>query len=219
MEEKEDKKLIQYYSDRAFEYEKTYQRPERQNDLKTLHSLLKKLFRGHNVLEIACGTGYWTKTIVSVAKSITATDINLEVLKIARKKKYISSKVSIIQDNSLSLNQIKGEFSAGFAGFWWSHIMKSKLKSFLKIFHSKLTSGSLVIFIDNLYREGSSTPISKVDEEGNSYQIRTLEDGRKFEVVKNFPKRNEFAAILGNNIKNLNVQFLTYFWIISYNII
>lgn len=219
MEKKEDKELIQYYADRAFEYEKTYQRPERQNDLKTVHSLLKKLLKGHNVLEIACGTGYWTKTIASVAKSIIATDVNLKVLQIARNKKYVCKKVFFIQDNSFSLSQIVGEFSAGFAGFWWSHIKKSKLKSFLKTFHSKLTSGSLVIFIDNLYKEGSSTPISRIDNEGNTYQIRTLEDGRKFEVVKNFPKRNEFGAILGNNIKNLNVQFLTYFWIIFYNII
>jgi len=76
-----------------------------------------------------------------------------------------------------------------------------------------------VIFIDNLHTKNSSTPISKIDNEGNTYQIRTLEDGRKYEVIKNFPKKNEFATILGNNIKNLNVEFLTYFWITSYNII
>lgn len=219
MKKKPNNALIQYYADRAFEYEKTYQRPERQEDIALLHSILKKLLKGHNVLEIACGTGYWTETIASVANSVTATDINQEVLQIARNKKYTSNSVAFIQDDSLSLNKIKGKFSAGFSGFWWSHILKSKLKTFLNIFHSKLQSGALVIFIDNLHTKNSSTPISRIDNEGNTYEIRALEDGRKYEIVKNFPKKNEFAPILGDNIKNLNVEFLTYFWITSYNII
>ncbi len=219
MKKNRDKKLIQYYADRAIEYEKTYQRPERQKDIASIHSILKKLFKGHNVLEIACGTGYWTETIASVANLVTATDINQEVLQIARNKKYTSNNVTFIQDDSLSINKIKGKFSAGFSGFWWSHILKSKLKTFLNIFHSKLQSDALVVFIDNLYTKNSSTPISRIDNEGNTYQIRTLEDGRKYEIVKNFPKKNEFAPILGDNIKNLNVKLLTYFWITSYNII
>ncbi len=86
MKKKPNNALIQYYADRAFEYEKTYQRPERQEDIALLHSILKKLLKGHNVLEIACGTGYWTKTIASIANLVTATDINQEVLKIAKKK-------------------------------------------------------------------------------------------------------------------------------------
>ncbi len=219
MKKKPNNALIKYYADRAFEYEKTYQRPERQKDIASIHSILKKLFKGHDVLEIACGTGYWTKTIASIANLVTATDINQEVLKIARNKRFFSNNVSFIQDDSFALNKIKGKYSAGFSGFWWSHILKSKLKTFLNIFHSKLQSDALVIFIDNLYTKNSTTPISRIDNEGNTYQIRALEDGRKYEIVKNFPKKNEFAPILGDNIKNLNVEFLTYFWITSYNII
>lgn len=219
MKKKPNNALIQYYADRAFEYEKTYQRPERQEDIALLHSILKKLLKGHNVLEIACGTGYWTKTIASIANLVTATDINQEVLKIAKKKVFFSNNVSFIQDDSFYLSKIKGKFSAGFSGFWWSHILKSKLNTFLNIFHSKLQSDALVIFIDNLHTKNSSTPISRIDNKGNTYQIRTLEDGRKYEVIKNFPKKNEFAPILGDNIKNLNIEFLTYFWITSYNII
>ena len=37
-----------------------------------------------------------------------------------------------------------------------------------------------MVFIDNRYVEGSSTPISARDDEGDTYQDRTLEDGARF---------------------------------------
>ena len=218
MSRKIEKDVETYYADRAYEYNKTYLRPERQKDIKRLHQLLKNLLSGHRVLEIACGTGYWTKTITSVSKLVTAVDINEEVLQIAKNRGIPSDKVIFIQDDVFSLNKIQNNFSAGFAGFWWSHILKSKLKRFLALFHSKLQPGALLIFFDNRRVEGSSTPISRIGIDGNTYQIRKLEDGREYEILKNFPTKKEILETLGNKVKNLKVKFLKYFWIVSYNI-
>ncbi|MFX0027174.1 MAG: methyltransferase domain-containing protein [Candidatus Hermodarchaeota archaeon] len=218
MSRKIEKDVEIYYADRAYEYNKTYLRPERQKDIKKLHKLLKKLLSGHRVLEIACGTGYWTKTIAPVSKFITAVDINEEVLQIAKNRGMQSEKVIFIQDDVFLLNKIQNNFSAGFAGFWWSHILKSKLKSFLALFHSKLQPDALVIFFDNRRVEGSSTSISRIDIGGNTYQLRKLEDGREYEILKNFPTKKEILETLGNKVKNLKIKFLKYFWIISYNI-
>ncbi len=214
-----EKNIQQYYADRANEYDLTYQRPERQDDLKTISFLLKNLLDGHHVLEVACGTGYWTKIIASVAKSITGTDINNEVLQIAKNKLINSKKVTFIQDDSYSLKKIQGNFTAGFAFSWWSHILISKLKDFLNIFHSRLQPGALVIFIDNSHTEGIRIPISRIDNNGNTYQIRKLQDGREYEILKNFPTRETFYEILGKRVKNLKIEFLTYFWIVTYNIL
>ena len=90
MSRKIDKDIEQYYADRAYEYDKTYLRPERQKDIKKLNKLLKNLLSGHIVLEVACGTGYWTKTIASVSKFITAVDINNKVLQIANNREIPS---------------------------------------------------------------------------------------------------------------------------------
>ena len=218
MSRKIEKDVEKYYADRAYEYNKTYLRPERQKDIKKLHKLLKSLLSGHRVLEIACGTGYWTKTIASVSEFITAVDINEEVLQIAKTRRIASDKVIFVQDDVFLLNKIQNSFSAGFAGFWWSHILKSELKRFLALFHSKLQSDALLIFMDNQRDEGSSTPISRIDIDGNTYQIRRLEDGREYEILKNFPTKKEILETLGNKIKNLKIIFLEYFWIISYNI-
>ena len=214
-----EKDIQQYYADRANEYDLTYERPERQTDLKTIRILLKNLLNEHHVLEIACGTGYWTKIISSVAKSITATDINNEVLKIAKNKLIKLKKVTFIQDDSYSLNKIRGNFTAGFAFSWWSHILVSKLNDFINVFHSRLQPGALVIFIDNCHIAGSSIPICRIDNDGNTYQIRKLQDGREYEILKNFPTRQTFEEILGKKVKNLKIEFLTYFWIITYNVL
>ena len=72
-----------YYRDRAPEYDKFYQVPERQHDLKRLKSWLVEHVRGRHILEIAAGTGYWTEAAAAVAKAITATDYNPEMLAIA----------------------------------------------------------------------------------------------------------------------------------------
>jgi len=218
MPKKIENKIQKYYADRAKEYDKTYSRPERQEDIKKIHILLKKLLKGHRVLEIACGTGFWTKTIASVAEFITAVDINNEVLQIAENRLISSKNVVFIQDDVYLLNKVQGVFSAGYAGSWWSHILKSKLKGFLDVFHSKLQPGALIVFMDNRYREESSTPISRTDSDGNTYQIRKLDDGQEYEILKNFPTKQEIMVSLGTSVKNFEMESLTYFWIIYYNI-
>ncbi|MCP4764301.1 MAG: methyltransferase domain-containing protein [archaeon] len=209
--------LKEYYATRAKEYEKIYLKPERQNDLKLIRNKLKELFTKKDVLEIACGTGYWTKSIAKVARSIEAVDINSEVLEIA-KTKGIQGNISFIQDDVFLLKKIKNKYNAGFGGFWWSHLLKSQIQDFIKVFNSKFQPGALVVFIDNNYVEGSNTPISKTDNEGNTYQIRQLESGKTYEVVKNFPKREDFEFNIKKRVENLKIEYLTYYWIVSYNI-
>jgi demethylmenaquinone methyltransferase/2-methoxy-6-polyprenyl-1,4-benzoquinol methylase len=61
-----------YYARRAAEYEKIYDKPERQTDLARLRSEIPAMFTGERVLEIACGTGYWTPLIAAQAESVMA---------------------------------------------------------------------------------------------------------------------------------------------------
>ena len=107
---------------------------------------------------------------------------------------------------------------AAFSGFWWSHIEKSRLPQFLETFHSKLEPGALVVFTDNCYVAGSSTPLFRTDEEGNTYQLRKLENGEEHQILKNFPDALELDHVLGPYTADLTIQFLQYFWCASYRI-
>jgi len=80
--------LADYYAQRAAEYDDVYRKPERQADLARLRELLPPLVAGRRVLEVAAGTGYWTRLLATTAAGITATDINAETLAIAAQREY-----------------------------------------------------------------------------------------------------------------------------------
>jgi SAM-dependent methyltransferase len=207
---------IQYYSHRAKEYEKIYTLPERQKNLLEITGFLKENFSKKEVFEIACGTGYWTQFISETAKSIFSTDINTSVLDIARSKKY-SCPVKFQESDLFNLSFIDQTFNSGFAGFIWSHIHKQKLPAFIIQFLSKINKGGLVVFLDNLFVEGSSTPLDQMDQFGNTYQTRKLENGEKYTVIKNFPTDLEIENLISHVGININIKKLDYFWILTFN--
>lgn len=207
-----DTHLTDYYAERATEYDAIYHKPERQEDIKLLSKLLSDLLQERRILEVACGTGFWTRYLATRSKTITATDYNETVLAIARDRLVNLNNVQVQQADAFSLDNVTGEFNAGLAAFWWSHLTKTQIDLFLKPFHAKLLPGSLVVIIDSLYVEGSNTPISRTDSEGNTYQKRILADGREFEVLKNFTSQAEFCEQVSAYGNNIQFQKLTYFW-------
>jgi demethylmenaquinone methyltransferase/2-methoxy-6-polyprenyl-1,4-benzoquinol methylase len=210
--------LVEYYSQRAAEYDKVYAKPERQEDLAELHLLLRRLMAGHDVLEIACGTGYWTASIAQVARTILATDASADVLARARARAYPADRVRFRLAQADALDNVPGNFTAGFAGFWWSHVARQELRGFISSFHRRLGADACVVFIDNRYVEGSSTPIAHWDEAGNSYQDRTLDDGRRYRILKNFPSPDELQSTLRGVSDGLEVRLLDYCWCASYKV-
>ena len=83
--------LETYYARRASEYEAIYHKPERQADLARMRVDIPRLFVKKSVLEIACGTGWWTPLIAAQAESVLALDYNEETLEIARAKNDIEA--------------------------------------------------------------------------------------------------------------------------------
>src|SRR5918995_6022536 len=166
-----------YYARRAAQYEGIFDKPERQADLAKLRTDLPALFEGERVLEIACGTGYWTPLIAARAESVHAIDYAEETLAIAKSKEYVRPNVRFERADAYSLPSWPQKFSACFAGFWWSHVPLGRLETFLEGLHQRLAPRARVAFLDNLYVEGSSTPVSRRDADGNTYQQRRLADG------------------------------------------
>jgi SAM-dependent methyltransferase len=212
------KNIIKYYSQRASEYERIYLKPERREDLKKVKEIASKVFEGKNILEIACGTGYWTQFIAETARSICAIDGSSEMLKLAKQKDYKKCKISFIESDAYSLKNVKESFEGGFCGFWWSHIPKLQVNEFIKTFHSKLAGDALVVMIDNRYVKGNSTSISRTDSEGNTYQIRKLEDGTEYEVLKNFSDERELTALLSSYANEIHYTSFEYYWLIKYHV-
>lgn len=210
--------LTQYYAARANEYEQVYLKPERRQDIVRLQTRLRDLLAGHKVLEVACGTGYWTATLADIATSIVATDINDQVLRLAQAKHLPNGKAQFVRADAFSLPVVHDAFTAGFAGFWWSHVHKANLPHFLAVLHAKLLPGARVVFIDNLYVKGSSHPITRVDADGNTYQQRRLENGMHYEVLKNFPDEAELRDVVGRQACTIQYERMRYYWVLCYTL-
>lgn len=210
--------LVAYYAKRAGEYEKIYHRPERQSDLAALRELLRGLMTDHDVLEVACGTGYWTEVIARSARSVLAVDINESVLEIARRKSYPVGRVRIQEADAWHPETCPGDFTAALAAFWISHVSRGNMREFLDRLEKRLGPGGLIVLIDNRYVEGNSTPISRTDGMGDTFQIRELEDGKRHEVRKNFLVNAELIDLPNDKAREIRVEELTYYWCLSYRI-
>jgi ubiquinone/menaquinone biosynthesis C-methylase UbiE len=207
-----------YYARRASEYERIYDKPERQADLARLRAELPPLFKGERVLEIASGTGYWTALIAEHAESVLGIDAVEDVLAIARRKKYPRSNVHFEQVDAYALPAWPHKFSACFAGFWWSHMPLARLDTFLQGLQRRLEPGARVVFLDNRYVEGNSTPITHRDALHNTYQRRLLGDGSSHEVLKNYPTEQELHARLERYGTEVRLSSYEYYWVASYRI-
>jgi SAM-dependent methyltransferase len=205
-----------YYARRAAYYERVYFKPERQADLRAMEAWLGKPFAGRDVLEIASGTGWWTPHGAREARSWLATDLNPGTMALARSK-VLPSCVRFAEVDAYTLDGLDGQrFDGAFAGCWWSHVPLARLQPWLDLLHSRLASGARVVFLDNAFVQGSSTPLSRHDGEGNSYQQRTLDDGSVHEVLKNFPTRDEAVARLGPRAHDAEWIAHEHYWVLSY---
>ncbi len=207
--------MVSYYKDRAEEYEKIYSKPERQEDLKNATEILQTIFKGKSVLEIACGTGYWTERIAQGAASIFATDINETVIDVAKRKSILNTQVSFGVTDIYNFSSLD-KYESLFGGFIWSHIKLQDIKKFLFNVNNLVYPGGTVVFIDNNFVEGSNLPITNTDGKGNTFQTRKLEDGTTHLVLKNFPKEIVLRHKLKNIATEVRIINLTYFWILCY---
>jgi 2-polyprenyl-3-methyl-5-hydroxy-6-metoxy-1,4-benzoquinol methylase len=211
-----NKDLVTYYSERAQEYERVYQKPERQAELAQLSTRLQEIFAGKHVIEIACGTGYWTEHIAKTANFVLATDINEAVLDIARAKTYPPDVVAFRQADIFNLTELATTYESLFGGFIWSHIGLQDLQQFIAILNSHVVPGGTVVLTDNNYVEGSSSPITEQDEHGNTYQTRTLDNGSTHLVLKNFPTGAFLRELLQGQATDVEFVSLKYYWLLRY---
>jgi ubiquinone/menaquinone biosynthesis C-methylase UbiE len=204
-----------YYGARAPEYDRVYLKPERQADLLEIRRWLPTVFKGKTLLEVACGTGYWTQYLAPVAEGVLAIDASPETVQIAQAR-VAPGDVEFVIGDAYALPAKAHGFQSAFAGFWFSHIPKDRIREFLTGLHKALTPGATVVFLDNRFVAGSSTPVSERDSQGNTYQQRRLEDGSSHRILKNFPSQLDLRRDLEGVGSELKFHEWQYFWAVEY---
>jgi ubiquinone/menaquinone biosynthesis C-methylase UbiE len=214
--------MEEYYRRRAEEYDEIYYRndPVWQGELNKVAQALKAALRNKKVLEIACGTGYWTRFLSETARSIVATDIAQEMLEIAQRKQY-RCPISFRREDAYNLPFEDKSFDGGLANFWLSHVPKSRIDSFLKGFHRVLQSGSKVFMADNVYILGIGGKLVTREGEEDTYKLRGLKDGSEHLVLKNYLSAEELIEIFSKYDRGFsrdNIIYGNYFWYLIYEL-
>lgn len=216
----QDENLKEYYSKRAAEYESVYNKPipkrlEEQNYIK---SYIEKNFADLDVLELACGTGYWTGSLLKTAAKILAIDASGEMLRIAGDRFAVDPKIRFQFGDAYNPPINFPPFTGCMGNFWFSHIAKSRIESFLMSLHSRLAKNGLILFVDDVFREEQGGELITKKEEEDTYKMRKLENGEMYEILKNYYAKEELESIFGKYRKKVEVQYLNYFWLASYRI-
>ena len=207
--------LQDYYAARAHEYDAIYRKPERQVDLRAIEAWLPPIFAGARVLEVACGTGYWTQFIAPVAAAVLAIDSAPETMRIAADR-VDAGQVRFEFGDAYALPASQPPCDAAFAGHWLSHVPKARCREFLTGLNAVLAPGSTVVLLDNRYVEGSSTPVSAADAAGDTWQVRTLADGSVHRVLKNFPDHAELRSVTEDIGTDVVCTSWPYYWALRY---
>lgn len=204
---------IDYYKARANEYDEWYLRQGRYDygeewnrkwfsEVDELKDILKKFNPRGRVLELACGTGWWTEELVKYADSITAIDAVSDVIEINRRKLQ-SNKVKYLESDIFNFRPKSNYYDVVFFSFWISHVPEEKFNDFWVRISLALKPKGRVFFIDNLQSERKIMEGKKLQKTEVTVSVRILKNGSKFKVVKNFyePKDLEKKLkVLGWNI-------------------
>jgi demethylmenaquinone methyltransferase/2-methoxy-6-polyprenyl-1,4-benzoquinol methylase len=210
--------MIRYYAERAAEYDRIYDLPAWQPGLAELRRQIAARFAGRRVREVACGTGYWTQDLSQVAASVHATDINEETLARARARPWPRGNVTFARQDAYAPSAAGRAFDAGFAGLWLSHVDLARMAEFLDAFHSHLRPGAVVLAFDERDHPRRTLGASRVDAAGNRYEVRRLESGARFEVVKNFMDEARLRALLGPRAAGFTYAEPPGFWLAAWEV-
>jgi len=209
--------LTAYYNARASEYEEIYHRqdPEQQAELARIAKQLDKLFLRLDIIDVACGTGYWTNMVAPDASHVTGIDLSEEMLSVARNGTK-NHNVEYRLADAYDLGRWPAKFDGALVNFWLSHVPKSKLTDFLSGLHSKLSRNSIVFMADNVCVPGLGGELLEEEGREDTFKLRTLRNGTTHKVIKNYYDRHSLKVLFEPRSKDLDVWEGRFYWTIKY---
>ncbi len=177
-----------YYAARAPEYDDWWFRrgryvdePQQARrwlaDVAELEEAFRRFGPRGTVLELAAGTGIWTRRLVPVAERVVAVDANAETLALN------TPAAELVQADIFEWRP-EERFDVVFFSFWLSHVPEARFDEFWELVRAALQPGGRVFLIDSGPKE---------TEPGDEREVRQLADGREFRIVKRFWQPEELA--------------------------
>ena len=173
-----------YYAERAPEYDDWWYRRGRyelepealgrwQADIAEAEAALEEFAPGGTVLELAAGTGIWTRKLVRLAERVVAVDANAETLALN------TSDAELVRADVFEFEPAQ-RCDLVFFSFWLSHVPEQRFDEFWSLVRAALVPGGRVFLVDSGAGDTAHTGTDQADWE----ETRSLSDGRTFRIVK-----------------------------------
>ena len=174
-----------YYRQMAQEYDETTGQTE---DLQCAFARARDLLQQHapveQILELACGTGTWTRALLPLGRELTAIDASPEMLSLAWQK--VGNAVVQFQQADLFQWQPRQQYDLVFFANWLSHVPPQRLDAFLGTVARAVRPGGSLVMVDQYAPMQEDREIIVQKEEGAIYAKRSLLNGQAFIIVKVF---------------------------------
>jgi SAM-dependent methyltransferase len=185
-----------YYAERAPEYDDWWYRRGRYElapdalagwraDVAEAEAALESLGPGGNVLELAAGTGIWTRKLVRLADRVVGVDANAETLALN------TGDAELVRADVFEWEPAE-RFELVFFSFWLSHVPEERFDEFWSLVRAALVPGGRVFLVDSGAGDTAHTGTAQADGE----ETRSLADGRSFRIVKRRWRPDELAEQL-----------------------
>jgi demethylmenaquinone methyltransferase/2-methoxy-6-polyprenyl-1,4-benzoquinol methylase len=173
-----------YYAERAPEYDDWWYRRGRyelepealarwEADTAEAEAALRAFAPGGAVLELAAGTGIWTRKLVALADRVVAVDANAETLALN------TPDAELVQADVFEWRTAE-RFDLVFLSFWLSHVPEQRFDEFWTLVRSTLAPDGRVFLVDSGAGDTAHTGTDQADWQ----ETRSLADGRTFRIVK-----------------------------------
>lgn len=227
---------IAYYRARAGEYDEWFYRVGRYDwgaernarwfaEVETVYQALRSAGRVGSVLELAAGTGNFTKELAAIAGHVVALDASTEVMAINQAKtsppdplsaSSEGKKSAIVEYRQADLFnwQPDAQYDMVFMSFWLSHVPPEKLDGFLETVRQATKTGGQIFMVDSLRdqsRTSSAANHAAYDPE-SIYHTRKLNDGQEYTIVKMFYDESLVAKLAEHGFKATYHTSGEYFW-------
>lgn len=137
-----------------------------------------------SLLELACGTGLFTRHLAPRVKRVTAVDASPEVLAINRSR-VAADNVEYVEADLFAWAP-RERYDAVFMSFWLSHVPEERFAAFWSTVARALGPGGAAYIIDSAFDRTSTAKDHVLPGADAGVVARKLNDGREFRIVKIF---------------------------------
>ena len=141
----------------------------------------------------------------------------VEVLRIARSRVELGH-VHFALGDAYALPVSSRGFDGAFAGFWFSHVPLARVGSSCMDFTRRSCRARRSYFSTTASSTRAALPFTRRDADGNTYQLRRLDDGSTHRVLKNFPSTRELHQAVQGVASEVRHHEWQHFWALEYSL-